>query len=153
MKLNIFFILCMVSISCSDIKINKDNRTIPINDYEMLMSYFQNPPPEYSTVPFWVWNVEITKKKIDVQLKSFKNQGISSLIVHCRPGLITEYLSDEWFELNRYALEQAKGMDMKLWLYDENGFPSGFGGGHVYREMPESYNQPQGLALQFMSND
>lgn len=30
---------------------------------------------------------------------------------------------------------------MNVWVYDENTFPSGFAGGHVNAEMPESYNQ------------
>ena len=37
---------------------------------------------------------------------------------------------------------------MKVWIYDENSYPSGFAGGHVPEEMPESYNQGQGLALE-----
>ena len=125
----------------------KRNESSRINDFETLVANFKNPPADYSTVPFWVWNDEITKEKIDAQLAAFKDQEINSVIIHCRPGLVTEYLSEEWFELNNYALEKAKSLGMQVWLYDENGFPSGFGGGHIYREMPESYNQPHGLKM------
>ena len=38
-------------------------------------------------------------------------------------------------------------MGMKIWIYDENSYPSGFAGGHVPDQMPESYNQGQGLAM------
>ena len=38
-------------------------------------------------------------------------------------------------------------MGLDIWIYDENSYPSGFAGGHVPEEMPESYNQGQGLAL------
>ncbi len=38
-------------------------------------------------------------------------------------------------------------MGMKVWIYDENSYPSGFAGGHVPDRMPESYNQGQGLRM------
>ncbi|MBD3374575.1 hypothetical protein GF406_06005 [candidate division KSB1 bacterium] len=112
------------------------------------MPLFKQPPAEFNTTPFWVWNDEVTREKIDTQLQEFKSQNINSIMIHCRPGLVTEYLSQEWFDLHKYALDKAKSMDMLLWLYDENGFPSGYGGGHVQREMPESANQAQGLSLE-----
>ncbi len=65
-------------------------------------------------------------------------------------GLITEYLSDEWFELVAYSMEKAKEMGLKVWLYDENVCPSGFAGGHVFNEMPESYNQGTSLIFRKM---
>jgi hypothetical protein len=146
----IFILLLLLTVSCNPKQFSRnenqqDNDTV--NDFETLTAIFKNPPADYSTVPYWVWNDEITKEKIDIQLMEFKNQSINSLIIHCRPGLITEYLTDEWFELNDYALEKAKSLGVQVWLYDENAFPSGFGGGHVLREMPESHNQPQGLKM------
>ncbi len=36
---------------------------------------------------------------------------------------------------------------MRIWIYDENSYPSGFAGGHVPAEMPESYNQGEGLMM------
>ena len=123
-----------------------------INDYNTLIHFFKDPPADYSTVPFWVWNDEVTEEKIDRQLDYFKEQQINSVMIHCRPGLITEYLSDEWFDLNAYALSEAKKRNMKLWLYDENCFPSGYAGGHVQRQMPESYANGTGLRMQVKQN-
>lgn len=42
---------------------------------------------------------------------------------------------------------KEKKWDWTSGIYDENSYPSGFAGGHVPEEMPESYNQGQGLAL------
>ena len=36
---------------------------------------------------------------------------------------------------------------MNIWIYDENSYPSGFAGGHVPDEMPESFNNGQGLNM------
>ena len=120
------------------------NRYTSIND---IKANFQDPPTEYRTVPFWVWHDKVSRKEIDIQLEDFKSKGIGGVFIHPRYGLITEYLSDEWFELVDYAVAKAKKLGIRAWLYDENSFPSGFAGGHVPAEMPESWNKGQGLVL------
>ncbi len=99
---------------------------------------FADPPAEYRSAPLWVWNDRVTKEEIDTQLADFKAHGIGGVFIHPRPGLITPYLSDEWFELCRHAVETGKGLGMKVWIYDENSYPSGFAGGHVPADMPDS---------------
>jgi hypothetical protein len=126
-------------------------KTVPdevkVKDFPSLSAQFKVPPAEYTTAPFFVWNAEITKTEIDNYLVNFKNAGSSQVFIHPRPGLITEYLSDSWFELFKYAVDKGKELGMYVWIYDENSYPSGFGGGHVPDEMPESYNQGQGLTM------
>ena len=118
-----------------------------VPDFATLSSQFAEPPREYTTAPFFVWNAEITKEEIDKFLEGFKNAGSSQVFIHPRPGLITEYLSDNWFELYQYTVEKGKELGMDVWIYDENSYPSGFAGGHVPDEMPESFNQGQGLEM------
>jgi hypothetical protein len=120
---------------------------VKVPDFTTLSSQFKAPSAEYTTSPFFVWNADITKAEIDNYLVSFKNAGSSQVFIHPRPGLITEYLSEKWFELFRYAVEKGKELGMYVWIYDENSYPSGFAGGHVPFEMPESYNQGQGLKM------
>lgn len=131
---------------------NKDRGSIAedeiISTFKKLQEHFEDPPVSYSTAPFWVWNDQITKDKIERQLRDYKDHGIHMVFIHPRPGLITEYLSREWMELTRYAVDLAKELNMKIWLYDENSYPSGFAGGNVPALMPESYNQGAGLQLQ-----
>jgi hypothetical protein len=110
-----------------------------------LTTLFPNPPAEFSTLPFFVWNGEVNEAMIDRELKDFSEQGIHGFLIHPRPGLITDYLSGRWFELVRYTVERARKLGMEVWLYDENSYPSGFAGGHVPAEMPASFNQGQGL--------
>lgn len=105
--------------------------------YAEMIKDFKKPPAKYSTAPFWVWNYIVTKSMIDKQLKLFKSIGINQVIIHPRPGLVTEYLSNEWFELIKYAVNSAKKLGMNVFLYDENSYPSGFGGGHVPAELPD----------------
>jgi len=112
-----------------------------------LRALFARPPAVFSTAPFFVWNGEVKEAEIDQYLAQYHSLGIDSFIIHPRPGLITPYLSDRWFSLVRHAVDKARQLGMKVWLYDENSYPSGFAGGHVPADMPESYNQGQGLTL------
>ncbi|NMC37968.1 MAG: hypothetical protein GYA41_06570, partial [Bacteroidales bacterium] len=120
---------------------------ITINDFASLSKEFREPAAEYTTAPFFVWNYKITREEIDRYLDEFNRQGSRQVFIHPRPGLVTEYLSDEWFELYRYTVDKARELGMKVWIYDENSYPSGFAGGHVPDQMPESFNQGQGLTM------
>ncbi|GAA4799386.1 alpha-L-rhamnosidase [Olivibacter ginsenosidimutans] len=121
----------------------------PHTDYiDTLLSHFQNPGKTYGSAPLWVWNADVTKGKIDSMLYEFKENAFGGVFVHPRPGLITPYLSDKWFDLYRYTVEKGKALDLDVWIYDENSYPSGFAGGHVPEEMPSSYNQGQMLHLE-----
>jgi hypothetical protein len=97
-----------------------------------------DPPAEYRSAPLWVWNNRVSEAEIDVQLADFKAKGIGGVFVHPRPGLITPYLSQEWLDLFKHAVTKGKALGMKVWIYDENSYPSGFAGGHVPAAMPDA---------------
>ncbi len=116
-----------------------------IESYTRLKALFPKPPAEYSTLPFFVWHGEVTEAEIDRVLNDYTAQGIRGFYIHPRPGMITPYLTGRWFQLIRYTVDQAKQRGMVAWLYDEDSYPSGFAGGNVPAQFPESYNQGQGL--------
>ena len=118
-----------------------------IHSYTQFKNLFSDPPSEYRSAPLWDWNEDISEEGIDFQMEQFKKAGIGGVFVHPRPGLITEYLSDEWFKLFDHTVQKAKELDMKVWIYDENSYPSGFAGGHVPAEMPDSYKHGTGLSM------
>jgi len=106
--------------------------------YAAILQAFADPPAGYRSAPLWVWNDLMTRDQIKRQLEDFKARGIGGAFIHPRPGLITPYLTDEWFSLCAYAVEVGKGLGLKIWLYDENSYPSGFAGGHVPAAMPDA---------------
>lgn len=99
---------------------------------------FASPPREFSSGPLWVWNDLLTEEQIRSTLRDFAGQKVKQVWVHPRPGLMTPYLSEDWFKLWKIALDEAKRLDMNVWIYDENSYPSGFAGGWVPELMPES---------------
>jgi len=144
-----FVIIAMLTLSFLIMTTNctKSKHSDKISSFKQVKKLFKNPPVEYRSAPLWVWNDDVTKEEIDLQLNELKAGGMGGVFIHPRPGLITSYLSDRWFELCRYTVDKGKKMGMQVWLYDENSYPSGFAGGHVPAEMPESYNQGQGLVM------
>lgn len=120
----------------------------PLAKIGYLKSNFANPPADYRSAPLWDWNEQISEQGIDFQMKEFKKAGIGGVFIHPRPGLLTEYLSKDWFQLYNYTIQKGKELGMKVWIYDENSYPSGFAGGHLPTEMPESYNQGGGLKME-----
>ena len=112
--------------------------SLEINSFKEIKKHFVNPSVEFRSVPFAVWNDEVTEEKIERQITELHSQGIGGVFIHPRYGLNTPYFSDRYFSLYQFAYEKLKELGMKMWLYDENGYPSGMAGGHVRAEMPES---------------
>lgn len=110
-----------------------------------IRTLFADPPREYSSAPLWVWNDLLTEEQVTETLRSFAAQKVKQAFVHPRPGLMTPYLSTDWFRLWRVALKEAERLDMNLWIYDENSYPSGFAGGFVPEAMPESRGRGLGM--------
>ncbi len=90
-----------------------------------------NPPAEYRPIPFWSWNDKLEPEELRRQVREMKAAGLGGFFMHARGGLRTAYLSDEWMECVRTCLDEAGKCGISGWLYDENGWPSGFGGGLV----------------------
>jgi len=111
-----------------------------------VLKIFADPPREFASGPLWVWNDRLTEEQIRSTMRDFAGQKVMQVFVHPRPGLMTPYLSDEWFRLWKTALDEARRLDMNVWIYDENSYPSGFAGGFVPDAMPES--RGRGLALE-----
>lgn len=82
----------------------------------------------YRAIPFWSWNDKLEKKELLKQVDWMDKCGIGGFFMHARSGLQTEYLSEEWMECIEACAEQAEKSGMKAWVYDENGWPSGFAG-------------------------
>ena len=63
--------------------------------------------------------------------------GIKALTLHPRSGNLLPFASAEWFEMIKAVVAEAARLDMKLWLYDEDPYPSGAAGGLVMAERPD----------------
>lgn len=130
----------------TDSKINSVENT----GLDEIRKNFASPGTDYATSPLWVWNDLLTEEQIRSTLADLNNQHVNMAFVHPRPGLATPYLTDAWFNLWNTALDEATKRGMKIWIYDENSYPSGFAGGYVPDAFPES--RGMGLDVVFLDN-
>lgn len=82
-------------------------------------------------VNFWSWNDKITEAEIVTQLREFADGRFDGVVIHARAGLSIPYMGEKWFSLYECALKTAKALSLDVWIYDEDGWPSGFAGGIV----------------------
>ena len=101
---------------------------------------FKNVDKKYRPIPFWSWNEKLDVEETRRQVKVMDEAGIGGYFMHARGGLITEYMGDEWFDNVEAATDEGNKRGMHPWAYDENGWPSGFGGGKV-NGLGEEYQQ------------
>lgn len=118
------------------------------DSFSELMEDFTDPPAGYRPAPLWVWNGQENEQEIRISIEEMKQAGFGGVFIHPRPGLVTEYLSEEWMSLYRFAVDECRKVGLDVWIYDENSYPSGFAGGYVQEQMPESYDQGQGLVME-----
>ena len=92
---------------------------------------FKKPTKEYRGAPFWAWNGKLDKAVIKEQINTFKKMGFGGFHIHSRIGLATPYMQEEFMDCVKYCNTYAKENDMLTYLYDEDKWPSGYGGGAV----------------------
>jgi hypothetical protein len=82
-------------------------------------------------LPFWSLNDRLEDCELEEQIESMKSVGLDGFFLHARGGLMTEYMSEDWFLRLETCIKKAHELGMQAWLYDENGWPSGSGNGEV----------------------
>lgn len=110
-----------------------------MKDIEKLIFEFKNPSNEFTPIPFWFWNDDLSKDEIKRQIKEFNSKGVNGFIIHPRIGLpeSIKYMSKEWLEFVKFAVSEAKNLGMKVMLYDEAMYPSGSCHGEVIKVNPD----------------
>jgi hypothetical protein len=99
---------------------------------------FKNPPAAFRIHPFWFWNGDMEDHEIARQIQEMADKGVGGFFICPRQGLKVPYLSQEWFEKVKFAVDKAKNVNMDVWLYDEYPYPSGIAGGEVTLLHPDA---------------
>jgi hypothetical protein len=100
---------------------------------------FLHPSEEYTPIPFWFWNDNLTEEELRRQIHDFAEKGVMGFVIHPRIGIPESipYLSDTYMNLVRFAVKEAASLGMKVILYDEAMYPSGAAKGLVVQGNPE----------------
>lgn len=89
-----------------------------------------------SPAPFWFLNGPIERQHVVREFEMMSAKGIEDVVLHPRYGLQVRYLSDDWFQLFGWCVDEAKKHGMHIWIYDELNWPSGTAGMSVMQMDP-----------------
>ena len=78
--------------------------------------------------------------------------GLGGAFMHARIGLETPYMGEEWMAAIRACVEESDTIGLHAWLYDEDCWPSGTGGGAV-PALGEAYLQKKLIRDRFVEGD
>ncbi|MGN0746845.1 MAG: hypothetical protein ACI4ML_09235 [Aristaeellaceae bacterium] len=105
---------------------------------EQARQAFLQPGDDYTPIPFWFWNDELTEAELARQIHDFHDKGVAGFVIHPRKGLPRSipYMSEKYLGFVRFAVEEAARLSMRVVLYDEAMYPSGSAHGMVVWENP-----------------
>ncbi|HEX8711600.1 MAG TPA: glycosyl hydrolase [Terracidiphilus sp.] len=98
---------------------------------------WKSPPPEYGPEPYFGLNGPVSVAEIDRDLDTLHALGFQAITVQAGFNMPFAYLSPQYFEFFRQLVEQAKQRNMRIWIVDDAGYPSGFAGGKFSTDKPD----------------
>ena len=84
-------------------------------------------------LPF-LWLHGESKERLYEEILAIKNSGISEFCAESRP--YEGFCGEQWWDDFGFILETAKELNMRVWLLDDQKFPTGYANG--YLEKPEN---------------
>lgn len=96
---------------------------------------FPAPPKEYGAI-HWATGFPQTKERIVADIQNVAANGGTVYMINAG-GRTVKFLSPEYFELVKVAVDELKKRGMKMWIDGDHGYPDGFAGGLVSKLHPE----------------
>lgn len=82
-------------------------------------------------LPF-LWLHGEPKERIYEEILAIKSSGISEFCAESRP--YEKFCQDEWWDDFGFILKTARELGMRVWLLDDQKFPTGYANGYLERE-------------------
>ncbi|MHA1368687.1 MAG: hypothetical protein ACTSWN_08210 [Promethearchaeota archaeon] len=109
-------------------------------DIKGIIAGFKDPANIYLPQYFWFLNHELKTPVLKAQLSLMKEAGAGGAVLHARTGRITPYMGQPWLDCIADIIGHGHDIGMKIWLYDEDGFPSGYAGGKTVEPDVKNYS-------------
>jgi alpha-L-rhamnosidase len=107
---------------------------------------WEAPPPEYGPEPYYGLNGSVSTEQVERDLDTMHRLGFQAVTVQAGYNMPFPYLSPEYFAFFRNFVAEAKKRNMRVWIVDDAGYPSGFAGGKFSSTTPELRMQALELA-------
>lgn len=82
-------------------------------------------------LPF-LWLHGEPKERLREEILAIKNSGISEFCAESRP--YEQFCQDAWWDDFGFILETARELGMRVWLLDDQKFPTGYANGYLEKE-------------------
>jgi hypothetical protein len=98
---------------------------------------WNSPPPEYGPEPYYGLNGPVSIPQVKRDLDTLHSLGFQAVTVQAGFNMPFAYMSPEYLAFFRTLVLEAKQRNMRVWIVDDAGYPSGFAGGKFTSEKPE----------------
>jgi len=96
---------------------------------------FPKPPKEYGAI-HWATGWPQAADRITADIANVDANGGTVYMINSG-GRTVKYLSPEYFDLFKVAIDELKKRGMKMWIDGDDGYPDGFAGGMISKLYPQ----------------
>ena len=82
------------------------------------------------------WGSLPAQERIRADIEHIEANGASGYMINSG-GKQPKYLSPEYMELFKVAVQECKKHGVKMWIEGDDGYPDGFAGGMISRDYPQ----------------
>ena len=100
-----------------------------------LAAGFSNPPKEYGAI-HWATGFPPPADRIKSDIDHINTNGGTVYMINSG-GRSVKYLSPEYFDLMKVAIDELKQRGMKMWIDGDDGYPDGLAGGLISKLYPQ----------------
>jgi hypothetical protein len=104
---------------------------------DQVSAVWKDAPPEYGPEPYYGLNGPVSVEQVQRDLDTLHNLGFQAVTVQAGYGMPFAYLSPEYFSFFTKFIAEAKSRNMRVWIVDDAGYPSGFAGGKFTTTAPD----------------
>ena len=84
----------------------------------------ETPAFGFGPIPWWVWNGPMKYAEIERQLGLMAEAGMEGWTLWARFGLEVEYLSHDFMQRFRFAVQKSAELGLDVWVFDEYAWPT-----------------------------
>ncbi|MCI3244250.1 glycosyl hydrolase [Streptomyces spinosisporus] len=96
---------------------------------------FADPAKDSRPTVYWYWNGPVTPDLVDRQMADLRDKGMYEVVLfsfdnaEMQPAFFTE----GWFDIVGHVLRTAERTGMRVWLFNDDHFPSGRAGEYIVK--------------------
>ncbi|MPY56110.1 glycosylhydrolase-like jelly roll fold domain-containing protein [Streptomyces spongiae] len=96
---------------------------------------FIDPPRDSRPTVYWYWNGPVTPELVDRQLADLRAKGMYEVILFSfdNDAMRPVFFTEAWFDIVEHVLRTAERTGMRVWLFNDDHFPSGRAGEYIVK--------------------